>query len=39
MVSYETEVGADPASKFRVGGDFSKIWWTSIITGSLLQER
>jgi len=30
--------GADPGSKFR-GGDFSKIFWSSIITGLLLQER
>jgi len=29
--------GADPGSTFR-GDDFSKIFWSSIITGLLLQE-
>jgi len=27
---------ADPASKVRVGGNFSNIWWSNLIRGSLL---
>ena len=32
---YGQSAGADPASKFREG-DFSNIWQSSLITGSLL---
>jgi len=31
----DTHSGVDPVSKFR-GGDFSNIWQSSLITGSLL---
>jgi len=31
--------GANPASEFRGGGDFSNIWWSSLIMASLLWER
>jgi len=33
-----TNTGADPVSKVR-GKDSSNIWWSSLITGSIMQER